>query len=114
MAVRLDRRRDWAQMEEAAKRHFHKRAVINATPVEKMASHPCDENVRNSGREYADLSRRDHAITWDARNEKCPVEEALKELSATKKPTKLVEPKYQKVVCSTRKRGSKHPGMRVS
>ena len=67
MAVRLDRRRDWAQMAEAAERHFHKRAVINATPAVKMASHPCDENVRNSGREYTDLSRRDHAIAYNSR-----------------------------------------------
>ena len=67
MAVRLDRRRDWAQMEEAAKRHFTRRAALNAMAPEKMASHPCDENVRNSGREFTDLSRRDHAIAYNSR-----------------------------------------------
>ena len=67
MAVRLDRRRDWAQMAEAAEKHFTKRAYLNTLKPEKMASHPCGDNVRNSGREFTDLSRRDHAMAFNAR-----------------------------------------------
>ena len=54
------------RMAEAAERHFTKRAYLNTLKPEKMAAHPCSADVRNSGREYTDLSRRDHAIAFNA------------------------------------------------
>lgn len=67
MSVRLDQRKDWAELAENAKRHFAKRDAINAAPRERMAAHPCSEDVRNNGRHFSDLSRRDYAILYNSR-----------------------------------------------
>lgn len=67
MSVRLDRRNDWAELAENAKRHFARRDAINAAPPERMAAHPVSKTVRNSGRHYSDLSRRGHAIAYNSK-----------------------------------------------
>ena len=65
--MRLDRRRNWDDLAEAATRHFAKRAAMNAAPRERMAAHPSSATVLNSGTAYSTYSRRDQAITFNSR-----------------------------------------------
>lgn len=65
--MRLDKRTNWDDLAEAATRHFAKRAAMNAAPRERMAAHPSPATVLNSGTVYSTYSRRDQAISFNAR-----------------------------------------------